>query len=153
MTSAVHLGHADAIPLAVVRRRAKRAELATIVPQLCGVVWDFVRARRLHAGRNVAVYLNGDIDLEVGVELASAFEEAGEVIRSHTPLGLSASVTHFGPYHTLRDAHAAIRSWCEAQGLRLAGPNWEIYGHWQPEWNADPSSIRTDVFYQVTRNE
>jgi hypothetical protein len=24
-----------------------------------------------------------------------------------------------------------------------------IYGHWQPEWNADPSRIRTDVFYLV----
>jgi hypothetical protein len=32
----------------------------------------------------------------------------------------------------------------------IAGPNWEVYGHWQPEWDADPSLIRTDVFYQVT---
>jgi hypothetical protein len=29
----------------------------------------------------------------------------------------------------------------------LAGPNWEVYGHWQDEWNSDPSKIRTDVFY------
>jgi effector-binding domain-containing protein len=36
-------------------------------------------------------------------------------------------------------------------GYRLTGPSWEIYGHWQPEWNSDPSQIRTDVFYQVTR--
>ncbi len=33
--------------------------------------------------------------------------------------------------------------------LAHAGPNWEIYGHWQPEWNTDPLRIRTDVFYQV----
>jgi hypothetical protein len=32
---------------------------------------------------------------------------------------------------------------------RLAGPNREIYGHWKDEWHADPSQIRTDVFYQV----
>jgi hypothetical protein len=29
----------------------------------------------------------------------------------------------------------------------LAGPNWEIYGHWLDEWNNDPAKIRTDVFY------
>jgi hypothetical protein len=29
----------------------------------------------------------------------------------------------------------------------LAGPNWEIYGHWKDEWNNDPSKICTEVFY------
>ena len=43
----------------------------------------------------------------------------------------------------------AIRAWCTAHGHPLTGPSWEIYGHWKPEWNADPSAIRTDVFYQV----
>jgi hypothetical protein len=33
---------------------------------------------------------------------------------------------------------------------QLAGPNWEIYGHWQNEWNKDPSQIRTDVYYLLT---
>jgi hypothetical protein len=31
----------------------------------------------------------------------------------------------------------------------LAGPNWEVYGHWKDEWNSDPSKICTDVFYLV----
>jgi hypothetical protein len=45
-------------------------------------------------------------------------------------------------------AHAALREWCKANGHALAGPSWEIYDHWQPEWDRGPSLIRTDVFYQ-----
>jgi len=143
--------HAPTIRLAVVRRRARPAELARVVPEGCGTVWNFVRARGLKAGRNVAVYLNGNIDLEIGVEALEAFDEQGEIVRSATPEGLVASVTNFGPYQTLGAAHEAIRRWCAAHRYRLTGPSWEIYGHWRPEWNADPSAIRTDVFYQVTK--
>jgi effector-binding domain-containing protein len=152
MSLEVRLGRAVPIPLAVVRRRARPSELSTVVPQGCGVVWEFIRARQLPAGRNVAVYLNGEIQLEVGVELATAFAEEGEIVRSSTPAGLAASATHFGPYQELDVAHEAIRVWCQAHGYKLAGPNWEIYGHWQSEWTTDASKIRTDVFYQVTPN-
>jgi effector-binding domain-containing protein len=148
----VRMTHADAIPLAVVRRRARPSELATVVPQACGIVWDFVRRRGLMAGRHVALYLNGNIDLEVGVEVAGDFHEEGEIVRSSTPSGTVVSAIHFGPYQGLGAAHEAIRAWCIAHGHGLAGPNWEIYGHWQLEWNADPSRIRTDVYYQVAPN-
>ena len=149
MTQDVRLVHVDAVPLAVVRRRARQSELAKVVPEGCGIVWDFVRARALKAGRNVALYLNGKIDLEIGVEMAGAFEEQGEIVRSSLPPGPAVSATHLGPYQGLGRTHDAIRAWCTAHGHRLTGPSWEIYGHWQPEWNADPSAIRTDVFYQV----
>jgi hypothetical protein len=36
---------------------------------------------------------------------------------------------------------------CADHGRRLAGPRWEIYEDWRPEWDADPSPIRTDVCY------
>jgi len=151
MSLSVTLSHADAIPLAVVRRRVRRSELASVVPQSCGLVWDFVRRRALKGGRHVAIYLNGQIDVEVGVEVADPFDEEGDIVRSSTPAGTVASAIHFGPYQGLGAAHQAIQAWCAAHGHRLAGPNWEIYGHWQPEWNADPSRIRTDVVYQVAR--
>ena len=153
MSLPVLLTHADPIPLAVVRRRARPSELGTVVPQGCGVVWDFVRRRGLKGGRHVALYLNANIDLEVGVEVAGAFDEQGEVVRSSTPGGAVVSAIHFGPYQGLGAAHNAIRAWCAAHGHQLTGPNWEIYGHWQPEWNADPSGIRTDVFYQRKPDE
>jgi hypothetical protein len=36
---------------------------------------------------------------------------------------------------------------CRDNGYALAGPNWEVYGHWKDEWNSDPTKICTDVFY------
>ena len=136
-------------PLAVVRRQVSSATLSSAVREGCGAVWTFASERNLAAGRNVAVYWDGSIRLEVGVELAVPFEEANGVVRSATPAGLTAHVIHIGPYEQLGLAHSAVRNWCTSNGHRLAGPNWEIYGHWQPEWNANPSQIRTGVFYQV----
>jgi effector-binding domain-containing protein len=134
-------------PLAVVRRRARGQELAKVVPAACGIVWGVVRAQRIQgAGRHVALYLDDQINLEVGVELEAPFAGSGEVVGSALPVGLVATATHLGPYDRLGAAHQAIRAWCAQQGHELAGPNWEIYGHWLEEWNRDPAQIRTDVF-------
>jgi effector-binding domain-containing protein len=111
-------------------------------------VWDVVRAQQIPgAGRHIAVYLDDRITLEVGVELEAPFGGYGEVVGSATPSGLVAATTHYGPYGRLHEAHEAIRLWCLDDGFELAGPRWEIYGHWQDEWNSDPSRITTDVFY------
>jgi effector-binding domain-containing protein len=83
----------------------------------------------------------------VGVELSAPFVEQDDVVRSATPAGAVASTTHLGPYGGLGAAHDAVQRWCNANHRRLAGPSWEIYGHWQDAWNADPSRIRTDVYY------
>jgi len=148
----VGLQQVASIPVAVVRRRASAHQLSTLVPECCGLVWRAVQAQKetgAKGGRHVAIYWNGDISLEVGVELQGPFEETDEVFRSATPRGPVAAVTHFGPYNTLGAAHDAVRTWCEANGHRLAGPSWEIYGHWLPEWDTNPGLIRTDVFYQI----
>ena len=149
MTPPVRLEQSGGTALAVIRRRVSKAELATVVPEGCGLVWKFVRARKLEGGRHVALYWDGSIRLEVGVEVAAAFDGDGEVVPSATPAGLVATATHFGPYQQLGRAHEAILEWCRSNGHRLAGPSWEVYGHWQDAWNANPSLIRTDVFYQV----
>jgi hypothetical protein len=135
-------------PLAVVRRRASLQELASIVPAACGTVWSVLRAQQVSgAGRHVAVYLDDRINLEVGAEVDAPFAGHGEVVGSATPSGPVATTTHYGPYSHLHAAHEAIRQWCGNKGYRLAGPNWEVYGHWQVEWNSDPTKICTDVFY------
>ena len=71
------------------------------------------------------------------------------MVRSAIPAGTAAWATHFGPYRGLGSFHAAIRHWCKANNHKLAGPSWEVYGHWRSEWNTDPSQIRTDVYYQL----
>jgi effector-binding domain-containing protein len=151
MTSyAVQLQRLNSVPIAVIRRQAHVSELARVVPECCGLVWKAVRAQQVQAGRHVAIYWDSRIRLEVGVELYEPFAEQGDVVCSATPAGAVASATHFGPYSGLGAAHEAIRQWCLSNNHRLAGPNWEIYGHWQREWDADPSRIRSDVYYLLS---
>ena len=137
----------ESAPLAVVRRQARQAELAGLVPECCGLVWEAVRSQRVKAGRHGALYRDGTIRLEVGVELLGPFTDDGEVVASATPAGTVAMTTHLGPYDGLGAAHDAIARWCAADGRRLAGPSWEIYGHWQREWDTNPAAIITDVYY------
>jgi effector-binding domain-containing protein len=138
----------DPQPTAVVRRRGKLQDIPRIVPDACGVVWRVVRSKQITgAGRHVSLYLDEQINMEVGVELETPFAGDGEVIGSQLPAGTVATATHFGPYQQLHAAHKAIRDWCAKNGHALAGPNWEIYGHWEDAWNKDPSKIRTDIYY------
>src|SRR3954464_14350352 len=89
-------------PLAVVRRLASARELPRVVPEACGLVWNVLRSHQIKgAGRHVAVYLDGDINLEVGVEMDGPFSGAGEVVASALPAGTVATAVHFGPYGQL----------------------------------------------------
>jgi effector-binding domain-containing protein len=146
---AVQVRELPSSPLAVIRRQVKQTELSRVVPECCGLVWDVLRAQGLRGGRHVAVYWDGSIRLEVGVELLGDFVERAGVVHSATPAGRVASAAHFGPYASLGAAHDAVREWCAANDQELAGPSWEIYGHWLPEWDSDRSLIRTDVYYQL----
>jgi effector-binding domain-containing protein len=140
----VHVERAEAQPTAVVRCRARPDELAVVVPRGCGEVWAFIRsAGRPRPGRHLALYLDGEINLEVGVEVDQPFAGDGRVVCSNTPAGMVATAVHMGPYDRLGGAHAAIVRWCSENGHVPAGPNWEVYGHWED----DPSKLRTDVFY------
>jgi effector-binding domain-containing protein len=144
----VRLEQFGGCPLAIVRRRASTQDLSRVVPDACGTVWNVVRAQQIAgAGRHVALYWDDVINLEVGVELEAPFAGHGEVVGSALPAGPVATAVHFGPYPRLHEAHRAIQEWCAKHSHALAGPCWEVYGHWLDEWNNDPSKIRTDVFY------
>jgi effector-binding domain-containing protein len=147
----VEMRRVDAVPLAVVRRRSPSGQLSKVVPEACGAVWSAVKALGVvGAGRHVAVYMDkrdGKFDMEIGVEVPAPFSGNGEMISSATPAGYVATAAHLGPYRTLGRTHEAIRYWCAAQNRTLAGPSWEIYGHWVKEWDSDPAKIRTEIFY------
>lgn len=145
----IEVKHFAPVHTAVIRSRVRREELSKFVPAACGEVWSFFRAAGLpKPGRHVALYLNdGQGSVEVGAEVGQAFTGNDRVQCSQLPTGRVATAVHFGPYGRLGDAHTAIREWCDQHGHRLSKVSWEIYGHWQESWNADPSKIRTDVFY------
>lgn len=143
----VRVERLDGRPLAVVQRQVRPAELSRVVPECCGLVWNALRAQGVRGGRHVALYLDDTIRVDIGTEIDVPFVDQGELVHSQTPAGDVATVTHFGPYGTLHAAHAALRAWCKVSGRQLAGPSWEVYGHWEPEWDQDPTKIRTDVCY------
>ncbi len=104
-------------PLAVVRLRASQNQLSTVIPQACGEVWNFLRAAQVkNPGRHVAIYYDGEINIECGAEVEGPFASDGRVILSGTPAGRVATTTHFGPYKLLGLAHQAITSACRSQG-------------------------------------
>jgi len=117
---------------------------------------DAAGVDRRHRGCNVALHSGGDpLVVEVGIELvdpagladlSDSLSSDGGVRLSSLPAGNVATTLHQGPYHELPAAHAAIRAWCAAGGLELAGPNWEIYG----DWSDDPAKLETEVFYLLS---
>jgi effector-binding domain-containing protein len=145
--------------LAVVRGRANAGNVGARIGEYLSEVWAFLKASGLkpaeveHSGHNVVIYLNQEgksllftdegVPIEAGVQMAAPFEGRGRVVCSASPGGTAATVTYFGPYEKLAEAHKAIRAWCKEDGRVLAGPVWEVYGHWTDK----PSELRTDVFY------
>ncbi|OWK38033.1 GyrI-like domain-containing protein [Fimbriiglobus ruber] len=89
------------------------------------------------------LYTGESLSIEAGVQVTEPFESTGRVRCSTTPGGAVATVVHFGPYEKLSEAHGVLRDWCKTNGHSLAGPNWEIYGH----WDENPERLRTDVCY------
>lgn len=100
-------------------------------------------------GQNVFIYRGAagnilTVDFCVGAK--APFAAAGAVTPLQTPHGPVAMTTHVGDYGRLGDANAAILAWCRARGRTLAGPSWEVYGHWDP----DPAKLRTEVYCLLT---
>jgi hypothetical protein len=130
----------QAQPIAIVRGRASRANLAR---QIRALFDDFYGGFKQKGGLNIVFYPGtgggGEFDIECGVQV----ESGGN---SSTPAGTAATVTYFGPYDRMRPAHEAIHVWARDNGRSLAGPSWEVYGH----WSDDPAKLQTDIFYLLS---
>ena len=84
----------------------------------------------------------GQLDVEFGVGITAPVTAVGDVRPVDLPVGAVATTTHRGPYTGLGAAHAAVLAWCRAHSLALAGPRWEVYGHW-----IEGELPRTDIYY------
>lgn len=84
------------------------------------------------------------IPVEIGFQLLQPLEsDSPPMVRSSTPGGRAAVVTHYGSYEELPRAHAAIHQWCRDNHVTPTWRNWEVYDDDHPE---DPSKNRTDVY-------
>ncbi len=140
----------DARPTAVIAQTTTWKQFPNTWGPLLDQVYRFVRSRtELPPGegaeqwQNVMLYKNDRPDVEVGVLVRGAFGAEGPVIASELPAGEVATATHRGDYARLGVTHGAVRDHAAAHGRELAGPRWEIYGHWR----ADPSELVTEVFW------
>lgn len=147
--SSIGIRHVSRTPTAVISHRVPRSEFPRVVPASCGRVWEALRARGLRGGRNVALYREAGKVVEAGVELLTPFTAEGDIVLSELPGGIAAATTHLGPYGGLGAAHLAVQEWVKANGHAFGSVCWEVYGHWQQAWDADPSQIRTEVFYEL----
>lgn len=140
----------DPRPTAVIRTTTTWEEFPSVWGQLLDEVYRFVRPRaHLSTGdgpelwQNVMLYKDDRPDVEIGVLVSGSFEPEGRMIASELPGGEVARTIHRGDYARLGVTHDAVRDQVAANGRELAGPRWEIYGHWR----ADPSELETEVFW------
>jgi len=133
--------------MAAVRTRLRIANVPREFTRHLDQVYAAARAGDVTLdGQNIFVYhgmTGDDTDVDFGVGTRASFAPTGNVQEALTPSGRAATTTHWGSYSGLRDAHVAVKQWCRANGEKLAGPHWEVYGH----WTDDPTKLRTDVYW------
>jgi effector-binding domain-containing protein len=149
-TSPVRVVTVDPRPTAVITQTTTWDEFPRLWSRLLDGVYEVVRGNQDLAGeadtetwQNVMLYKDDRPTVEVGVLATRSFNPEGCVVASHLPGGTTAVAIHRGDYSLLGDTHAAVLEYVKAQGLDLAGPRWEIYGHWR----ADPAELETEIYY------
>jgi effector-binding domain-containing protein len=138
-------------PTAVVAETTTWEEFPALWGKLLDEVYGVVRSRpelSPEAGRgpkwqNVMLYKDDEPSVEVGVLVGRSFDGEGRVVPSLLPGGKVVMTTHRGDYAQLARAHDAVHRFAREQGLELAGPRWEIYGH----WHEDPAALETEVYW------
>ena len=139
--------------IAAVHARLPAGTVSASFRRYLDQVYAAAKAGAVHLdGQNVFVYrdaTDGSTDVEVafGVGVTAPFAPIGAVVPTSLPVGEVATATHWGNYAELGAAHRAIIDWCRAHERGIAGPRWEIYGH----WTDDESRLRTDVLYLLAR--
>jgi effector-binding domain-containing protein len=130
----------------VVRETTTWAEFPTLWRGLLDEVYAAVRVDGEGGGpgwKNVMLYKDDLPSVEVGVLGHGPFEATGRVVGSVLPAGEVARTVHRGSYARLDLAHRAVVDWCRRNGRSVAGPRWEVYGHWRE----NPEELETEVSY------
>ncbi len=150
MTAEVIAKTVEPSPTAVVAAAATWAEFPKLWGPMLDQVWSFLRGDApdglYQHGHNIMLYQDDVPHVEVGVQVTGSFSAAGQVVASALPGGLVATATHTGPVAGIGGTHRAVREWSLANGYRLAGPHWEIYGDPGPA----TGDFDVDVFWSLT---
>jgi effector-binding domain-containing protein len=115
-----------------------------VMPQMMSSlddVWTFIRGYELVPGHNIFLY--EPIATYFGVEVFEPIEEDDRIKQAETPEGRAATIAHIGPYSGIVETSRGLIAWCEANGHKLTGTSWEVYG----DWDEDEAKLRTDVYF------
>jgi hypothetical protein len=127
-------------PIAAVRGLTTMANLPARIRELFD---QFYAGFKGKGGLNIVFYpgpgVGGEFEIACGVQL----EQGGN---ASTPGGTVATTVYMGPYNQMKPAHVAIHEWARENNRPLAGPSWEVYGH----WTEDPAQLRTDIYYLLS---
>ena len=137
-------------PTAVVRASTTWSEFPKVWAPMLDEVWSFLRSTAppglYKQGHNIMLYKDDIPNVEVGVQVSGSFRPVGRVVASTLPGGLVATATHAGPIRDIGHTHDAVCTWSKANGYRLVGPRWEIYGDPSPS----TGDFVVDVFWSLS---
>jgi effector-binding domain-containing protein len=147
MLRQVAVADVAARPTAIIAATTDWQQFPTLWRELLAEVWACLKAGGVDGGcPNVMLYRDDVPHVEVGVELLLPCPLAGRVVASTLPAGRVATTRHWGSYAGLASAHQAVVDWCHGQGIRPAGPRWEVYGPHRD----DPAQVWTEVSWLLS---
>ena len=146
MTNTIELIDVEPQVIAAVKARITMADIPEKIMPLMDKVWAFIRGQGIEGhGHNVWLYRDagdGELDVEIGVQVSTPFTAGGDVVAAQLPTGKAAHTFHYGEYDALPRMHNALVNWCQEHGHPIDDVCWEIYG----DWHDDPAKRRTDVY-------
>jgi effector-binding domain-containing protein len=156
-------------PYVARRTQATMHELGTVIPQLLGEVFAWLGTQgAAPAGapfiRYLVINMAAQLDIEVGVPVASAMSGDDRICAGVLPAGRYASLVYTGPYdgNGLVEANAALLAWGTEQGVvwdTWAAENGEGFGArlesylTNPNEEPDPTKWETEVAIRVADDQ
>ncbi|MDI1262576.1 MAG: GyrI-like domain-containing protein [bacterium] len=102
-------------------QRAARAKIETGLPSLDTGALGMACTRWVPPS-------GGALDMEMGTIVARPIEARGEIVPSELPAGRAVHSVMVGPFDGMGAAWQTLFDWCQAEKLKPAGINWEVYG-------------------------
>jgi AraC family transcriptional regulator len=144
-------------PVLIMRHRVKRSEIAPTIAKTLHAIFLYSQKNGIAlGGPPFARYPEssiGFVTIEPGTRIATespSSERDASIIHDILPGGPVVVTTHSGPYEGLPEAHAAMETWIQAEGLTPAGAPWESYVT-DPGDYPDPKDWKTELFWPVAR--
>jgi effector-binding domain-containing protein len=165
MLSEPRVDNRDEQAYAAIRTKVSMPELPAVIPQLLGEVFAWLGKQGMPpAGppliRYNVINMPGQMDIDLGVPVASTVTGDGRVTANVLPAGRYASLIYTGTYEGpgLMQANAALLEWGAKQGLVWDSwntPDGEAFGArfesylTDPAAEPDPAKYETQVCFRL----